>query len=197
MLGSILFSDIGPYLAANIPNSILDINFPPDPNIPKFELTETTNDIVTKLLMSISSTNGRGCDEIPVKSLKCNLDNSGEILCHIINMSISTGIVPSGWKIGVVPLFEAGDRSSPEMYRPISILPSGSKLLEKVIHKQVYAFLQHHSLFLKAQFGFRKGHSTNFGIFHLMDVIYRNIDIGLFTIARTPRSGRTVFISMR
>ena len=56
-----------------------------------------------------------------------------------------------GWKIAeIVPLLKSGDRSKHGNYRPISILPSASKILEKAVHTQVYAFLQQHSLFSDA-----------------------------------------------
>ena len=176
------FTDIGPNLAADIPNSLLNQDFTPNPEILPFELQHTTVEEVKKLLIAISAAKATGCDGIPVKFLKCNLDVSSKILCHIINLSITTKIVPSGWKVAeVVPLFKSGDMSKPENYRLISILPSASKLLEKVVHKQLYAFLQRHSLFSNAQFGFRKGHSTSSCILHLTDVIYRNMDSSLFT----------------
>ena len=91
---------------------------------------------------------------IPIKFLKCNIALSSEILCHIINLSISKCIVPDGWKVvEIAPLFKAGDRSKPENYWQIPILPSASKVLEKVVPSQVYAFLQQHSLFSNVNSG--------------------------------------------
>ncbi len=176
------FSDIGPNLAADIPESLLNIDYEPNPEIPKFNFVHTNIEEVRKLLMSISSAKATGCDGIPIKFLKCNLNISSAILTHIINLSLDSKIVPDGWKIAeVVPLFKSGDKSKPENYRPISILPSASKILERVVHTQVYGFLQQHSLFSNAQFGFRKNHSTTSCILYLTDVIYRNIDIGNLT----------------
>ncbi len=76
---------------------------------------------------------------------------------------------------------QAGDTSKPENYRPISILPSASKILERVVHTQVYSFLQQHSLFSNPQFGFRKNNSTTSCILYLTDIIYKSIDYGNFT----------------
>jgi hypothetical protein len=57
---------------------------------------------------------------------------------HIINLSISSGIVPDLMKIArVVPLFKSGDHRLFQNYRPISILPIFSKLLERVVHKRI------------------------------------------------------------
>ena len=133
-------------------------------------------------LMAISSAKATGCDGIPIKFLKCNLNLSSQILTHIINLSLGCRIVPEGWKTAeVVPLFKSGDKGKAENYRPISILPSASKILERVVHTQVYGFLQQHSLFSNAQFGFRKNHSTSSCILYLTDIIYKSIDIGNFT----------------
>ena len=66
-------------------------------------------------------------------------------------------------------------------YRPISILPACSKILEKVVHRQLYDHLQHHSLLSEAQFGFRKHHSTTTCVHTLLDYIYTNMDIGAYT----------------
>jgi hypothetical protein len=59
-------------------------------------------------------------------------------LTHIINLSISSGIVPDLIKIArVVPLFKSGDHRLQQNYRPISILPIFSKFLERVVYKRI------------------------------------------------------------
>ena len=63
-------------------------------------------------------------------------------------------------------------------YRPIAILPVVSKLIEKVAHKQLYAFLSTHNILSKSQFGPRPGHSTSAAIGSLTDDWLRSIDIG-------------------
>ena len=104
--------------------------------------------------MAISSAKATGCDGIPIKFLKCNLNLSSSIITHIVNLSLDSKIVPDGWKIAeVVPLFKSGDSSKAENYRLISILPSARKILKRVVHSQVYGFLQQYSLFSNAQFG--------------------------------------------
>ena len=61
-------------------------------------------------------------------------------------------------------------------YRPISILPAVSKILERVIHSQLYAHISNHGLLSPAQFGFRKHHSTATCILALLDKIFKNMD---------------------
>ena len=76
------------------------------------------------------------------------------------------------------PLFKKGETSLICNYRPIAILPVISKLIEKVAHKQLYAFLSTHNILSKSQFGFRPGHSTSAAIGSLTDDWLRFIDIG-------------------
>jgi hypothetical protein len=65
--------------------------------------------------------------------------------------------VPDKLKIAkVIPLFKKGDRCLLENYRPISLLSIFNKLLEKVVYKRVYNFLNKNEVLYKYQFGFRK-----------------------------------------
>ena len=79
---------------------------------------------------------------------------------NFLNPSNSWGKFPEVWKcFKVRALFECSDRSNPTNYRPISILPTLSKIMEKVAHSQFYAFLKSHDLFFSKQFGFRPKYS--------------------------------------
>jgi len=82
-------------------------------------------------------------------------------LLHLISKSLETGVIPNQLKIAkVVPIFKSGDKLSPDNYRPISLLPNFSKILEKVVSNRLIGFLGDHNLISEHQFGFRKGHST-------------------------------------
>jgi len=82
-------------------------------------------------------------------------------LLFLISKSCETGIIPSQLKIAkVVPIFKGGDRLSPYNYRPISLLPNFSKILEKVVSNCLITFLEDHKILSDSQFGFRNGHST-------------------------------------
>ena len=68
-------------------------------------------------------------------------------------------------------------------YRPISILPTVSKLLERAVHHQLYQYLREHNILSPFQCGFRKCHSTEFAALSLADTIRRNMDQGMLTSA--------------
>jgi len=93
--------------------------------------------------------------------IKKFIRNLATPLYHVIFKSLESGIVPSQLKIAkVVPIFKGGDCLSPDNYRPISLLPNFSKILEKVVSNRLTHFLESHNLISQNQFGFRKGHST-------------------------------------
>ena len=74
-----------------------------------------------------------------------------------------------------------GDRNSTSNYRPISVLPVVSKVMERIVHDQVYEHIRLHSLLSEAQFRFRKYHSTSTCILKLLNNIYLNMDKGQLT----------------
>ena len=92
------------------------------------ELSEISN--------SFRSGKSAGHDRIPISIIKQSIQIIAEPLAHIINLSITRGIVPDQMKIArFVPCFKAGDRYLCTNYRPVSILPSFSKFLEKKLRK--------------------------------------------------------------
>ena len=75
-------------------------------------------------------------------------------------------------------LFKAGNRTSPSNYRPISILPTLSKILERAVHHRFYQYLNQHSLLNEKQFGFRPKHSTVNAVSSFADEILLNMERG-------------------
>ena len=70
---------------------------------------------------------------VNMKTLKLIKYQISKPLSHIFNLSVTTGVFPAKLKISkTIPIFKAGDRSSCDNYRPISLLSSISKILEKL-----------------------------------------------------------------
>ena len=83
-----------------------------------------------------------------------------------------SGKFPKSFKLAkVIPVFKKGDRNQCNNYRPISILPCISKILERIAYSQLYNFLSKHNIILPSQYGFRKNHSTDLAILDLHDQI--------------------------
>ena len=84
----------------------------------------TTQQEIIDIINSLRSGTAAGYDKLPMSVLKDSMDIIASPLTHIINLSISSGIVPDLMKIArVVPLFKSGDYTLFQNYRPISILP--------------------------------------------------------------------------
>ena len=99
-------------------------------------------------------------------------------------MSLAQGIFPNELKKAkVIPLYKANDPMLFSNYRPISLLPLFSKVLEKIMYSRLIKFINKHKLLIEYQFGFRKDHSTYMALIVLLDKITSALDNGDFTIA--------------
>ena len=117
--------------------------------------------LVYNLLVKLPTSKATGLDNIAAKVLQMAAPVVAPSLTAIFNMSIDTQQFPSKWKTAkVIPLFKKGQRSLLDNYRPISILPVVSKLMERILYDQIYEYFDQQNLFSKHQFGFRPYHST-------------------------------------
>lgn len=102
---------------------------------------------------------------------------------HIFNLSLTTGVFPMNMKIAkVLPLFKGGNSNDCTNYRPISLLPQFSKLLEKLFDKRLQDYLTRFSIINQSQYGFQPGRNTTQAIIDLVNTISDNIDNEKFTI---------------
>ena len=87
-------------------------------------------------------------------------------ISDLCNFSINSGKLIDSCKVAKLrPLYKKGSLTQPCNYRPISLLPLISKVIEKVIHDQTSTFLNSKNLLYTYQSGFRKKHSTDFCVF--------------------------------
>ena len=111
-----------------------------------------------------------GLDGISPRFLKDGASVIAPTVTFLVNLSLSTGIVPCDWKMArVVPLYKSGGHASMDNYRPISILPVMSKIMEKAVNVQLQRYLQRFDLLSPFQAGFRQHHSTESALFHRWD----------------------------
>ena len=116
-------------------------------------------------------------------SVKESANFISEPLTHIVNLSIESGIVPDQMKIArVIPLFKSGDNNLFTNYRPVSVLPIFSKLLERVVYNRLIKYFDKYDILFNNQFGFRKNHSTSLALLNLLDKITSAIDQKKYTI---------------
>ena len=103
-------------------------------------------------------------------------------MSEIINLSFTTGIFPDLCKLAkVIPIFKKGNELLCENYRPISLLPIFSKIIEKIIYSRMYNYLTKNNLIYDKQFGFRSNHSTNHALISLSEDIKLNMDKSFYS----------------
>ena len=126
---------------------------------------------------------GPGHDRISAKIIKLGKNHLTQPLTHLANLCISSGTFPDILKKSVVkPIYKSGDKHQVVNYRPISILPVISKILEKIIHERLYKFFCDNEIISNNQFGFRPKHSTEQAVTTYVDNITKNLENGLSTL---------------
>ena len=141
----------------------------------QFSFQQVTNSDVSSVLHSLKSRKNGGVSQIPAFVYKILEPLILNPLTHIINLSLKDQVFPDIWKQAlVIPIYKGGQRNLPGNYRPISLLPILSKVLEKIMSSQIRDYIDIHGLIASRQFGFRKGVSTDQIILQLVDKI-RNL----------------------
>ena len=103
-------------------------------------------------------------------------------LAHVINLSIATGIVPSGFKIGLItPVFKNGPENDMDNYHPITVLPVCPKIFEQCVCKQSIDSLESSNLLSNHQFGFRSNRNTESAVTLFTDHIRKSMNEGKVT----------------
>ena len=107
------------------------------------------------------------------KEILDDCDILAPVIAHLMNRSQETGICPASSKVArVIPVYKnKGDESLYENYRPISLLPILSKIMERLIYDKLFDFLVRYGILFKSQYGFRKGHSTTHAVLDFLKQI--------------------------
>ncbi len=125
-------------------------------------------------------------NDIDMSTVKTVIEGIAKPLTHISNLSFQSGTFPDKMKIAkVIPLFKTGDRHHFTNYRPVSLLPQFSKILEKLFTDRLDKFIEKHNLLTDSQYGFRTDRSTSLALMELIEEITNCIDnkkiaIGVF-----------------
>ena len=144
----------------------------------------STIDEIQKLITELLSKHSSGPDNISNVLLKELAPILSEPLSIIVNQSMQTGIFPDIMKLAeVVPLYKGKSRENETNYRPISLLTTMSKVMEKVVYQRVYQFLTNTGQICETQYGFRSNHSCEHAIAQVIGNILKNLEGNKSTIA--------------
>ena len=139
---------------------------------PSFKFRKITETEIKKVIKSIK-TNACGVDKISAYFLKLCIEHVAKPLKDIVNSSFKDGAFPSRWKMALVkPLPKVNIPLVPSDFRPISLLPAVSKVIEKIAAKQMVEYLKSNGLLDKHQSAYKQNHSTLTALLNITDDIY-------------------------
>ena len=174
------YINVADNLAKKIPTPSTKFqDFLKNPNVHSMYLAEITADEVDTIINDLSS--GKSGDIYGNTSTLVKLGGPGlvQILIYLFNKSLEQGIFPNPLKFSkVIPIHKGGSLFEMANYRPISLLPIFSKILEKLMYNRVIDFINKHEILYKNQFGFQKNMSTEYAINSLLYNIVQCLNQG-------------------
>ena len=153
-----------------------------NPPIEIFSFREVTFIEIRDCLLNLKNKNSKDIFGLNVKLLKSIKHLIVIPLTKLVNLCIRDSVFPDILKKALVtPIFKKGCLDSPENYRPISLLPVLSKILEKCMARQIIEYFNLNKYFTDCQFGFRKNRNTTMGIIDLTSYILDSFNDQQFT----------------
>ena len=171
------FVNVGPNLDKEIPKTpISPLSYLKSRVVEDFVFSLTCNAEVMMLILKLDDSKS-GPDTVPTNVFKIAAPIIVPHLVSIFNLSLQSGIFPDPLKLAkVIPIFKAGSKLLVTNYRPISLLPILSKIFEKIVHKQLFEFLELKAVIYESQFGFQKNKSTLHSLVEIIETIRDCID---------------------
>ena len=147
-----------------------------------FNLATVSENTILNILKNTNVSKETGLDNLSGHFLKDGTEVLAKPITDLCNLSFASGKLPDSCKIAKLkPMYKKGSLTEASNYRPISLLPLISKVIEKVIHDQTSTFLNSRNLLYNYQSGFRKNHSTDYCLSFLADKILKGFGKGLTT----------------
>lgn len=150
-----------------------------NPPVSSFSMPDTDLTEVATIINSLKSTNCAGVDNISTRVIKENIFIFAGLVTHICNLALGSGRFPGVFKTAIIiPIHKNGPKHVISNYRPISILPAFSKILERIMNKRLMKYLEDRNLLSQQQFGFRKNRSTSDAVSELTNHVAEVLDSG-------------------
>lgn len=149
-----------------------------------FMLYDASDLEILSIINAFSNKSTKDYDQINMNIIKSFSQNNLSFITNFVNTSFKFGIFPDSLKCGFIcPIYKSGNKNFLTNYRPISILPCFSKILEKAMANRLYSFYESFNFFAENQFGFLKNKSTELALLHFSKFIYDSIDKSKLTTA--------------
>ena len=177
------FCNIGYKLNNDFPSNLNDFSrFMGVNHTCRFKFSPVSEVEIINIIDNFRNT-GPGYDGLPMFLFKDNLEFLSGVITRICNKSLSSGVFPSQLTVArVTCIFKSGDSENPANYRPISLLSSFSKILEKIIEKQLNQYLYENNILTQNQCGFRRGRSTEHAIHTMVKSIHGSFNEDKFSV---------------
>ena len=177
------FVDIGPKLASMIRESQTKFDQYLNPHQTFTGEANLTDHELKEALRSLKPNKSPGYDNISSNMVNETSDIFFTPLKYIFSLFLQQGIFPENLKIAKVsPVYKKDEEFLLTNYRPISVLPCFSKLLERIMYNRLFKYLSENSILYKKQFGFQTSHSTEHAILLLANQLYQSFDESKFTL---------------
>jgi len=178
------FSNIGPTLSSSIQHTGKDYSsYLRNKNDKTCFLKPTDEEEIVKLINKLGNGKSPGHDNLKSNLVKRVAKDIAYPLSLIVNMSLSTGVVPDDLKIAkVIPIYKKENPDAFGNYRPVSVLPCLSKILERIVYNRSYDFLCKNNILYDKQYGFRTNHSTYLAVLNFVNDISKAFDEDMHTI---------------
>jgi hypothetical protein len=182
------FTSIGTKIANNVQNVTKQpedyINYGRD--IPEMNLGNTTHEHILKIIRKFKLKSSCDIHGISTKMIKFIGPEIAKPLSHIFNLSLMHGTFPEMLKqCRVIPIFKSGSHLECDNYRPISLLSSISKILEKIVAEKLLYHLTSNDLLYTHQYGFIPSKSAEHNLLHIVNYVTTalndgNLCVGVF-----------------
>ena len=173
------FINIGPSVASHIVTDVSYKDYLSENHTTTIKMKFVKEEAVDSIINKLKNKTSRGIDGISNQILKIAKAELLRPITFLVNQMIHTGTYPQQLKIAkVTPIFKANDKEQFSNYRPISLLPSISKIFESVIYQQLMKYLLENKLLSSQQYGFRANHSTELAALNLIDRLTYDLDNG-------------------
>jgi hypothetical protein len=179
------FTSIGKKISNNVQNVTVQpedyINYGRD--IPEMALGNTTPEHILKIISKFKQKPSCDIHGVSTKMIKFIGPVIAKPLAHIFNLSLMSGTFPEMLKqCRVIPIFKSGSHLECDNYRPISLLSSISKILEKIVAEKLLFHLNSNELLYTHQYGFIPNRSAEQNLLHIVNYVTEALNDGNYSV---------------